>query len=195
MSDHSITDAGVTIRRLWLADFADLRNHLKRLDSEARHERFGHAVSDAFIDGYVDTAHRLGTVIFGAYADGELRAIAELRTVAGALPAAAEGALTVEKAFQGRGIGKALMARMVEAAQARGYPSLYMVCLKDNGRMRHIAKSAGAVLHYDAGDVTGYFSPPPASPTSVIAEYLHEGSDFIMAFFDHAAPALGMGRR
>jgi GNAT superfamily N-acetyltransferase len=188
MAHDSLHDASVAIRQLWLADFGDLRQHLKRLDNDARHDRFGHAVGDEFIDSYVDTAHRLGTTIFGAYVNDVLRGVAELRSIDNGEPRAAEGALTVETEFQNRGIGKALMARLVEAARNRGFPSLYMICLKDNARMRHIAHSSGAKLSYEAGDVTGHLSPPLPSPATIFAEYLHETSDFVLAMFDHAKP-------
>ncbi len=178
----------LTIRQLWLADFAELRQHLKRLDDEARHGRFGHAVSDEFIDTYVDTAHRLGTTIFGAYIDDILRGVAELRSLPSIEAGKAEGALTVEPAFQNRGIGKALMARLVEAARNRGFPNLYMICLKDNARMRHIAHSSGARLSFESGDVTGHLSPPRPSPATIFAEYMHESSDFVLALFDHTWP-------
>jgi GNAT superfamily N-acetyltransferase len=175
-----------TIRRLWLADFAGLRQHLKRLDADARHARFGHAVADEFIDSYVDTAHRLGTAIFGAHVDGVLRGVAELRAIGAGIDGAAEGAITVETGFQDRGIGTALMARLVEAASNRGFPNLYMICLKDNARMRHIAHNAGARLSYEAGDITGHLSPPVPSPATIFAEYVHETSDFVLALFDHS---------
>jgi GNAT superfamily N-acetyltransferase len=177
---------GLKIRKLWLTDFGDLRQHLKRLDAESRHARFGHAVSDDFIDAYVDTAHRLGTAIFGAYVDGVLRGVAELRPVSASLPGAAEGALTVEAAFQDRGIGKALMARLLDAAKNRGYPNLYMICLRDNARMRHLAHEAGARLTYEQGGVTGHVSAPPPSPVTLFTKYLKETNDFVVALFDHA---------
>lgn len=176
------------IRRLWLADFGDLRHHLKRLDGDARHARFGHAVSDEFLDSYVDTAHRLGTVLFGAFVESTLRGVAELRPLSFGLMPSAEGAITVEPAYQNRGLGKALMARLVEAAGNRGIPSLYMICLKDNFRMRRLARSVGARLSYEAGDIAGHLAPPPASPVSIVAEVMHESNDFMLAFFDHLRP-------
>jgi GNAT superfamily N-acetyltransferase len=122
--------------------------------------------------------------VFGAYVDGTLRGVSELRPLTVGTAGPAEGAITVERAFQDQGIGSALMARLVEAASNRGIPTLYMICLKDNARMRHIAHSAGASLTYEAGYVTGLVSPPPASPAKVIGECIHEASDFVLALFD-----------
>ena len=44
----------------------------------------------------------------------------------------AEMAITVVDAFQGRGIGKALVARLVDAASARGIRTLQAIVLPDN---------------------------------------------------------------
>jgi GNAT superfamily N-acetyltransferase len=184
----------VRIRQLWLSDLVDFQEHLKRLDDEARHARLGHAVSDTFIEDYVGTTRRLGTAVFGAYVDGILRGVSELRPLAIGTAGPAEGAITVEALFQDRGIGSALMARLVEAAGNRGYPSLYMICLKDNARMRHIAHTAGASLSYETGDVTGLLSPPSPSPAKVIGECLHEASDFVLALFDQTRRKLESAR-
>lgn len=45
---------------------------------------------------------------------------------------AAELAITVVDAFQGRGVGKALFARLVNAAAARGIRTLHAIVLPDN---------------------------------------------------------------
>ena len=55
------------IRRLWPADIAAFRRHLKRLDADTRQARFGSPVNDQFLEAYADTAHRLGTLIYGAF--------------------------------------------------------------------------------------------------------------------------------
>ena len=44
----------------------------------------------------------------------------------------AELAITVVDAFQGRGVGKALIARLVDAAAARGIRTLHAIVLPDN---------------------------------------------------------------
>jgi RimJ/RimL family protein N-acetyltransferase len=47
-------------------------------------------------------------------------------------PSTAEIAITVVDAFQGRGVGKALVARLVNAATVRGIRTLHAIVLPDN---------------------------------------------------------------
>lgn len=172
------------IRALWPTDLPQFRAHLKRLDAEARHARFGHMVNDDFIDAYADTAWRLGTVIFGAFIDGQLRGSGELRLLPKTLPLSAEGAIAVERAYQNQGIGQRLMVRLVEAARNRGPINLYMICLRDNARMRHIAGKAGAKLAFEDGEVTGNLKPKLPSPASLVGEVLHSTEDFVTAMLE-----------
>ena len=99
----------ISIRRVWPAEFPAFRAHLKRLDPDSRQMRFGGVVSDRFIDDYVDSAHRLGTVVYGAFAGPTLVAAGELRTIFDAWPVAAEAAFSVEKARVSRPKGRLLM--------------------------------------------------------------------------------------
>jgi GNAT superfamily N-acetyltransferase len=172
------------IRILWLTDVPKFRSHLKRLDAHAKHARFGHSVSDNFIDAYVDTAWRLGTAIFGAFVDGIMRGSGELRLLPGTLPLSAEGAIAVETAYQNQGLGQRLMTRLVEAARNRGPVNLYMICLRDNARMRHIAGKAGARLAFEEGEISGNLEPKAPSPASLAGEVLQSTEDFVTAMLE-----------
>jgi len=169
------------IRALWLMDLPEFRRHLKRLDADARHARFGHMVNDDFIDAYSDTAWRLGVVIFGAFINGEMRGSGELRLLPGTTPLSAEGAIAIETAWQNQGIGQHLMVRLVEAARNRGPVNLYMICLRDNARMRHIASKAGAKLAFVGGEISGNLEPKVPSPASLVGEILRSTEDFVTA--------------
>jgi GNAT superfamily N-acetyltransferase len=183
-SENSRRNNGSRIRALWPTDLPKFRNHLKRLDAGARHARFGHMVNDNFIDAYVDTAWRMGTAIFGAFIDGEIRGSAELRLLPGTLPLSAEGAIAVERTWQNQGIGQRLMARLVEAARNRGPINLYMICLRDNARMRHIANKSGAKLAFEAGEISGNLAPRLPSPASLAGEVLQNTQDFVTAMLE-----------
>ena len=128
-----------TIRRLRPTDMDAYRAHLKRLDRVSRHSRFNGAVSDAYIDAYVDSSLRMDTLLFGAFHDGLLIGAGELRVLFGAWPVAAEAAFSVEQAWQDHGVGDALMARVIAAARNRGVTRVAMLCLSHNERMRHLA--------------------------------------------------------
>ena len=68
-----------SIRKLLSREQPLYRAHLLRLDTDARHRRFAHAVSDDFIVHYAQRAAEPGSIIFGYFTDGQLRAVAELK--------------------------------------------------------------------------------------------------------------------
>ena len=118
------------IRRLLASESYLLRDHLQRLDSDARHRRFGHDVSDAFIASYAAHASDFGNVTFGYFVDGEIRGVAELRPGALMRQESAEVAFSVERPFANRGIATQLMGRVVRTARNRGFSHLTLIsCL------------------------------------------------------------------
>ncbi len=173
-----------SIRRLWPLDIAAFRRHLKRLDPETRQARFGSPVNDQFLDAYADTAHRLGTVVYGAFHGGEIHASAELRPLDGVDEAQAEVAFTVEREDQHKGLGSLLMERIITAAQNRRISQLHMICLSDNGRMRQLADKFGARLKVVSGEVTGHIDPAYPTAASVFDESLNAAQGFFTAALD-----------
>jgi GNAT superfamily N-acetyltransferase len=169
------------IRHLWPNDIAAFRRHLRRLDADTRQSRFGSPVNDQFLDAYGDTAYRLGTVIYGAYSGGEIHASAELRPLEIVGSTTAEAAITVEKPFQDNGLGSQLMELIIRAAQNRHISQLYMICLRDNDRMKHLAGKFGARLKIRPGEITGRIDPTYATPVSLFEETFHEAQGFITA--------------
>jgi GNAT superfamily N-acetyltransferase len=169
------------IRRVWPAEFAELRAHLKRLDPDSRLMRFGGAVSDQFIDEYVDSAHRLGTVVYGAFEGGHLVAAGELRTIFETWPLAAEAAFSVEKPWQDHGLGDTLMGRIITVAQNRGISTVYMICMRENARMQHLAGKHKARLQFDDGEVAGHVDPAWPTPSSLMSEFLDSANGFVTA--------------
>ncbi|MFO1089056.1 MAG: GNAT family N-acetyltransferase [Hyphomicrobiales bacterium] len=171
----------IVIRRVWPAEFAALRAHLKRLDPESRQMRFGGAVSDRFIDEYVDSAHRLGTVVYGAFHGDDLVAAGELRAIFDAWPLAAEAAFSVEKAWQDHGLGDTLMGRIITVAQNRGIATVYMICMRENARMQHLAGKHKARLKVEEGDVAGQLAPAWPTPSSLMEEFFDQANGFVTA--------------
>jgi acetyltransferase len=55
----------------------------------------------------------------------------------------AEFALTVGDAWQGKGVGRALLARLCDTARAAGYSALYGYILADNRDMLDLAERLG----------------------------------------------------
>lgn len=144
------------IRRLTPPDREAFRAHLLRLDPESLRLRFGSPVNARFIDSYAATATRIDTLIFGCFIGEDLRAAAELRGVPAGPVASAEAAFSVEKIWQARGLGTALMARIVAAAQNRGIRRLFMIFLNENERMRRVAKRFGAKLSFEHDQARGF---------------------------------------
>jgi acetyltransferase len=66
----------------------------------------------------------------------------------------AEFALTVADAWQGKGLGRALLARLCDAARAAGYEALYGHILADNHEMLELATRLGFVPAEQAGGET-----------------------------------------
>jgi RimJ/RimL family protein N-acetyltransferase len=172
------------IRRLHNADFPAFRRHFKRLDTETRQARFGTPVNDDFLDSYVSSAHQPGNIVFGAFADREIRASAELRGLDHVAESAAEAAFTVEKSAQEIGLGTLLMDRIITVAQNRQIGQIHMMCLRDNNRMKRLARKFGARLQIARDNVTGNITPSSASVTSVFDEIWHDAAGYVTAVLE-----------
>ena len=173
-----------TIRKLWPTETAKFRDHLLRLDKESRRSRFAHGVSDTFIAEYAGRMTDMGSIVFGYLADGEIRAVAELRKLGDTWGSEAEAAFSVERAYQDRGIGGDLMGRVIRTARNRGIERLYMSCLAENAKMQAIARRHEADLRFEYGEVIGEIVPDGPDYFSMIAEAVEDRVGFLMAVFD-----------
>ena len=175
---------GGTSRKLWLGDTEIYRTHLLRLDTESRRNRFGGAVSDDFIRGYVDVSSGLDAVIHGFFVDGALRGAAELRPLGARFTDEAEAAFSIERDWQSHGVGTALLSRTLLAARNRRIKHLYMACLADNRRMQQLARKFDAELSFDFGSVVGEVEAAHPTPMSVVREMVADGHGFATAMLD-----------
>lgn len=173
---------GGTIRKLWIGEAAQYRDHLKRLDPESRRNRFGGAVADSFIDDFATRTFRREVVLHGFFADGVLRGVGELRMLDFA--GEAEAAFSIEQEWQSHGIGSALLERTLLAARNRGIKLLHMACLAHNKRMQQLARKFDAELSFDFGSVVGEVEAPHPTPLSVLREALADGAGFATAVLD-----------
>ncbi|MEE4189903.1 MAG: GNAT family N-acetyltransferase [Roseobacter sp.] len=166
-----------------MSDRAILVAHFQRLDAETRRLRFGSVVNDAFVKDYAGHILSIDSVVYGAFADGELRGVAELHGVLGRWHPRAEAALLVEPAWQNRGLGGALMGHLIAAARNRGLTSLRMICLRENHRMQRLAKKHDAVLSFDTRDVEARLGLPRPTPQSLTAEMVRDTKSYLSAIF------------
>ena len=170
-------------RKLWTADETAFREHLLRLDAETRRKRFAMATTDEFIARYAANIFNFHSVVHGHFVEGTLRGVGELRLmdVSGR---EAEAAFSVEDGWQGQGIGTDLMHHTLTTARNRGIARVYMNCLASNRSMQRLARSQGAELEYEAGDVVGLLLPPAASPTSIAREIAWDTAGWATAVVD-----------
>ena len=182
MSEHRTW--GGSIRKLGPTETKKFRDHLLRLDRDSRRMRFAHGVSDTFIDDYASRMNEMGSIVFGYFEGGEVRAAAELRKLGDTWGKEAEAAFSVEKAFQERGLGSELMGRVIRSARNRGVHHLFMSCLAENGKMQAIARKHEADLRFEYGEVIGDIVPQEANYFSLLAEAVEDRVGYMMAVLD-----------
>ena len=173
-----------TIRKLLRSEIGLLSEHLLRLDADARARRFGHHVSDAFIDAYARKAADIGAVTFGYFIDGHVHAAAELKSPSLGDKRTAEAAFSVERDYANRGIATSLMGRIIRSARNRGVQHLVLTCLVENAKMRAIAAKYGADLIIEQGSVIADISPKRADYMSLASEFLDDRLAFVHAALD-----------
>jgi GNAT superfamily N-acetyltransferase len=181
---HDPLIGGSVIRKLWIDRSGPYRDHLLRLDKESRRNRFGGAVSDAFIENYIALSLGLDAVIHAFFVDGVLRGVAELRPLGKGFADEAEAAFSIEKDWQSHGVGTALLERTLLAARNRGIKLLHMACLANNSRMVDLARKFDADLKFDFGSVVGEVEAPHPTPMSLWREFVADGHGFATAMFD-----------
>ncbi len=180
---HPIALPGI-IRKLWPSESLVFRAHLLRLDKESRRTRFAHGVSDVFIEEYASRMSEMSGIVFGYFEDGVLRGAAELRKLGATWGGEAEAAFSVEGPYQHRGMGTALMGRVILAARNRGVGRLYMSCLAENAKMQAIASHHGADLRLEYGEVVGEIVPSSPNYFSIFEEAFEDRVGFMMAVLD-----------
>jgi GNAT superfamily N-acetyltransferase len=92
------------------------------------------------------------TLILGMFDAGEMRGVAELRSLRDNWCAEAEAAFSVERPWQRKGIGTALMVEVVRASSARGIKHIYLSCHTRNRPMLRIAEKAAAVMRFESDE-------------------------------------------
>lgn len=139
--------ARLTVRPIRLQDAPLLVRLFDGLSLRSRYQRFMqhlHALPPDLLQRFtrVDYERALALVVL----DPEGReAVAVGRYAPGDGAGNAEFALTVADAWQAKGIGRILLARLCELARAAGYRALYGRVLDDNKEMLELARRLGFV--------------------------------------------------
>lgn len=134
-----------------------------QLSPLSRRLRFHGAVNrlpDAVLDAmtHVDHEQHVALIAQALDADGRPHIVADARYVADparddeARPRSAEFAVAVADAWQGAGLGRALMERLARHARGQGLGALHGAVLADNAPMLGLMRALGATVAPDASD-------------------------------------------
>lgn len=138
-----------------------LRDHLLRLDSESRHDRFNGFLDDGFIERYAARCAKDGTLIVAFMESGAVRGAAELHPPQQSEDGLPEVAFSVEKCVRRQGVGSILFKRLIAEAQWKGHRRLRITTGAENHAMRALAAKFGARLVFRRGESTGTIDVPP----------------------------------
>ena len=150
-----------------------LRDHLRRLDHQSRHDRFHGFMDDSFIDRYAEKCANDGTLVIAYLEDGMVRGAAELHPPETSPDLLPEIAFSVEAGLRRHGVGSLLFQKLIEEARAKGYRVLRITTGAQNDAMHALANKFGAHLTFRHGESTGTIDvreqprPRPARPAIV----------------------------
>jgi GNAT superfamily N-acetyltransferase len=132
-----------------------LRDHLLRLDSESRRDRFNGFMDDGFVERYARRCAADGTIIVAYMENGVVRGAAELHPPEQSEDLLPEIAFSVETCLRRQGVGSVLFQRLIAEARWKGYRQLRVTTGAENNAMRALASKFGAHLVFHNGESTG----------------------------------------
>lgn len=160
LASNAITGRG-TIRTLTAREMPLLREHLLRLDSNSRRDRFNGAIDERFIESYAERCLADGTVVIAYVEDEQVVAAAELHQPDASPDGMPEIAFSVEPHVRRKGLGSILFRRLIAEAEGRGYERLRITTGYSNEAMRALAQKFGARLTFRQGETTGTIDVKP----------------------------------
>lgn len=147
----------VTIRPICKGDIELERQFIEGLSPEARRYRFLYTIatpSEALLRKLTEVDPETEAAFIAVIADGlherEVGVARFSRTPDGR----AEVAVTVDEAWQRRGLATLLVRKLIAEARARGVQALYSVDAGGNESMRALATHLGFTRKVDPGDAT-----------------------------------------
>jgi RimJ/RimL family protein N-acetyltransferase len=158
-------------RRLDAPDARHLRAHLLRLHPDDLRSRFMATAPRRMVERYVRGIDWRGSVLTGCVVGRSLRGVCELHPITGSR---AEIAVSVERHFQGRGIGTALLSRTLLLARNRGLTALELRCLVDNQRMRRLVGRFDGETAVEAMEACATITSPPPTPATYVTEMVEQ---------------------
>ncbi len=176
-----------SFRKLLPTESLVFRDHLLRLDQDSRRLRFANSVPDDYIATYAMKAADAGSLVYGFFEKGHLRAAGELKRASAFWGRSAEAAFSVESGYTNHGLASELMGLIIRSARNRGVKHLVLSCLAENSPMQAIARKYASELQIDHGDVVADIMPSRADYMSVATEILDDRFVLYLAALDHYA--------
>ena len=180
--------SGASFRRLGAADTRRLETHLQRLHPEDVHNRFMATKQRSLIRRYVQSIDWENAVIVACFLGRSLRGVSELYPIDGRR---GEIAVSVERRFQRRGIGRELLERTLLLARNRGLVELEFRCFTTNRKMRGLVRGFDGKLDIEAMEATAVIHELPPTPITYLIEVVEQaglvGSSLLRLWLDTSA--------
>ena len=161
-----------TVRRVLPHEYPKYRKHLKSLDAESKHLRFGYVIRDEMIDQLCDKfEEEIDKNILFCIENDDLDFIAV-------------GHIALQ-GYQGQGMGNHLFKRVIQWCRTHGKLKGCMVCLSSNTVIKHLCLKYGIKIHSDHGETLADIELDHPSITT----YITEATDSNIAAIDY------MGKR
>lgn len=177
-------------RKLSSTDSGGLRAHLLRLDSPSRELRFGGFVSDKALDDYVDRVIWQRDFLYGFFAEEGLRGAIHLaRQPSGSRLRRAELAISVERGWQGNGIGTELVRRSLRHARNHWLDEVFLICVPQNRAMQRVSHKLDGHLKWADGEVEATFALPWPDLQSMVEEMLEDSESILLSSGRLVGPA------
>lgn len=163
------------VRPIRAGDLAAMQRAFKRLTPEQVRSRFFHTLTElpapvAAAMCNIDPATTISLVatdLEGSEIRGEARVHIDPVTDS------AEFALAVDPAFTGKGLGQALLSRLIDACRDRQVQEIWGETQSDNASMQALARQLGFSLKREAGDAAIVRMHLPLQARQVPAELSH----------------------
>lgn len=168
-----------TVRRVLPHEYSKYRTHLKSLDINSKHLRFGCMMSNEVIDQLCDRfeSEPDKNILFCVENDQlEFVAVGHI-----ALQEEMELAFSVLKEYQGQGLGNLLFKRTIQWCRTHKKLKGCMVCLSSNSVVRHLCAKYGIRMKNDGGEILADIELDHPD----IATYLTEAADSNLAVMDY----------
>lgn len=157
------------IRKIFKHEIALYEQHLLALDANSKHMRFAYPIKDESISEFIKTVEKDfdNHCIFVAESlNCEVIAVGHVSIVGDKT----ELAFSVLPAYQGQGVGSAMMDRCVTWCQNRGITNVYMVCLSSNAAVRKLATKHGLKMQSEYGETVADATLPNLTPFTILNE-------------------------